>query len=61
MVTGSSKGIISKVSQQMLWTGGDKEPPVHGLVKKANIIKANVHTQSQPQPLNKTNSMLSNF
>lgn len=61
MVTGSSKGVISKVSQQMLWTGGDKEPPVHGLVKKANSIKAEAHTQSQPQPLIKANSVLTNL
>lgn len=32
-VTGCSQSTISKVSEQMKKTGGDREPPPHGLKK----------------------------
>ncbi|XP_061163691.1 uncharacterized protein LOC133172875 [Saccostrea echinata] len=52
MVTGSSRGIISKVNQQMLWTGGDREPPEHGLVKykRTHSSKSKVHTHPAQKP-----------
>ncbi|XP_048777227.2 uncharacterized protein LOC125681258 isoform X2 [Ostrea edulis] len=53
MVTGSSRGIISKVSQQMLWTGGDREPPEHGLVKFKRGQSSKGPTQSYSHPTQK--------
>ncbi|XP_062590313.1 uncharacterized protein LOC134251909 [Saccostrea cucullata] len=53
MVTGSSRGIISKVNHQMLWTGGDREPPEHGLVKykrtHSSKSKVQSHTAQKPK------------
>ncbi|XP_023239006.1 uncharacterized protein LOC111637676, partial [Centruroides sculpturatus] len=51
LVTGCSRSTISKVSDQMRLTGGDREPPQHGL-KKFWQEQAKKHTEESNKPEN---------